>query len=195
MTIMNGYATLEEFIAWGSITDTSAGDDAVVEDAIEGASRYIDQSTGRTFYSRSETRYYDVPPGRELRVDDDLLSITTLTNGDDNAIAATEYNFIPKNTTPYYALKLKQSSSTFWQFDSDGNSEGVISIAGGFGYSDEAPHDIREACLMIALASYHRRTGQNLSTVATVTAAGVVITPQDVPGTAARTLSFYRRRL
>lgn len=195
MAITNGYATLAEFKLWADISSTNTDDDSVIEDIIEAASRYIDAETARTFYARTETRYYSIPGGRQLDVDDDLLTITTLTNGDATTIAATEYNFIPKNVTPYRAIRLKDSSTDYWTFDSDGNSEYVISILGTWGYAATAPHDIRQACMMIATSMYKRRFGESTSSVATVTAAGVVITPQDVPSHAARIIRRYTRWL
>ena len=77
MAIINGYATLAEFKALLGITSTNATDDSIIEDCIEAASRYIDGKTRRTFYARTETRYFSVPDGgeRQLDLDDDLLTI------------------------------------------------------------------------------------------------------------------------
>ena len=194
MTITSGYATLAEFKLWQDIASTNTDDDKVIEDLVETASRYIDRSTGRTFYARTETRYFDVPEGRELEVDDDLLTITTLTNGDGATIASTEYNFVPKNVTPYYAIKLKQASNYFWTYDSDGNDEDVISVAGTWGYAATRPDDINVACLLIAASYYKRRFGENLSSVTTITGAGVVISPIDVPMDARAIINVYRKR-
>ena len=193
MAIANGYATLAEFKAWRTVESTDATDDGVIEQCIEAASRYIDNETGRTFYARSETRYYDAVGGRRLKLDDDLLAITTLTNGDDVAIADTEYNLWPKNNAPYSEIRLKASSSTLWVMDSDGNSEAVISIAGTWGYLAAAPHDIRQVCLMIAHNMDARRTGENVSSTVKVTAFGVVVTPTDIPGIAAQVFRKYKR--
>jgi len=195
MTISNGYTSLSEFKAWQSVSSTDTTDDEVIEDIIEAASRYIDGETARTFYARTETRYFSVPKGRQLDLDDDLIAITTLTNGDANTIAATEYNLIPKNVTPYRAIKLKASSTYYWTHDSDGNSEYVISIAGTWGWAATAPHDIRQACLMIAMSMYKRRFGENVSSTYKVTAAGIVVTPQDVPSQAAAIIRKYNRWL
>lgn len=202
MTILNGYCTLAEYKAYqaarGQTMITDATDDTVIEDMIEAASRFIDRKTGRTFYSRSETRYFDVPENgrRELRLDDDLLTITTLTNGDGAVLTSTlDYNLVPKNTAPYYAIKLKQSSVHYWTQDGNGNIEDVISIIGTWGYSATAPDDIKESCLMIAASLYKRRYGENLSSISTITAAGIVITPQDVPGLAWAVINSYKRML
>jgi len=194
MTISNGYATLAEFKLYASISSTDTNDDAVIEDLIEAASRWIDSQTHRTFYGRTETHYFDVPDGRELYFDDDLISVTTLTNGDSTVIAATEYNLIPKNKTPYYGLRLKESSSYYWYPDSSSNYEDVITIAGSWGWSATRPDNINVACLELAKAAYNRRAGEAAEGVATITGAGVVITPQGVPPFVMLIIQGYRRR-
>lgn len=195
MAITNGYATLAEFKIWQEITSTNTNDDAAIEDIIEGVSRHIDGQTGRTFYARTQTRYYSVPEdlGRTLVLDDDLLTITTLTNGDGDTIANTEYHLWPKNDPPYRRIELIASSTEYWDSDSSGNVKYVISIAGTWGFVATAPHDIRQACLEIATNWYKRRMGENTTGVARITAAGVVITPQDIPASAGRTMRRYVR--
>ena len=193
MAISNGYCTLAEFTAYKGASSTDAGDDGVIEDLIEGASRHIDRQTGRTFYARTETRTYDVPEGRELRLDDDLISVTTLTNGDGDEISADDYILLPANTDVKRKIRLKQGSAERWELDSDSNSEQVISVLGSWGRFAEAPDDIKLACLEIAREAYNRRTGKGTEGVARVTAAGVVISPTDVPKSAMAIIKMYRR--
>ena len=195
MAITNGYITLANFKAMKNVTSTDTADDAVIERMIEQASRYMDAQTGRTFYAREDTRYFDVPGGRELRLDDDLLTITTLTNGDGTELADTEYNLVPKNTAPHYAIKLKQGSSYYWNSDGSGNTEDVISVAGTWGYVDGAPMDVQQAVEDIVNRMYNRRYGTNNDGQVKVTAAGVVVTPRDVSSQTQRTINYYKRRL
>ena len=57
MAITNGYATLAEVKSALRITD--AVDDAILEMAVESASRLIDGHAGRQFYSiGTATRYF-----------------------------------------------------------------------------------------------------------------------------------------
>jgi hypothetical protein len=272
MSVINGYCSLDDFLLWKTAVkqlEADTDDDAVIEGIIEAASRHIDNVTGRTFYPRVETRYYDTPSNTEndrvLWLDDDLLEMITVTNGDDTTLASTEYNLYPLNAYPKYAIRIKQSSDYYWEQDSDNNTEGVIDIAAIWGKhkdysargwstgstlnegdtlsaadltwtmtdasafrpgqvikienelaivssisgdnvtvlargangSTAATHadstavtiwnvqdDIVNACLQIVTTLYGRRFGENMSGVATITAAGVVITPQDVPGLA-----------
>lgn len=194
MTITNGYATLADFKAYKDISTTDSVDDGVIEKMIEAASRWLDVSIGRTFYARTETHYFDVPSGRELTLDDDLLTVTTLTNGDGTVLTTSHYNLVPKNKSPYYAVRLKETSTYLWQMDTNGNTESVISLAGTWGYSSTAPDDIEQACLELAGNMYARRTGQQTDGVASVTAAGVVLQPRDIPGWVRGVIGSYKRR-
>lgn len=145
MTAINGYITLSEFKrnlrAGGVDLSVDTVDDLVLEDIIEEASRYIDIETGRHFYPVVETRTYDTPEGtlddRVLWLDDDLLEVTTVTNGDDTTLAATEYKLYPANYYPKYALRIRQSSGYYWLRDDDDNSEQVIDVLGWWGFHDD----------------------------------------------------------
>jgi hypothetical protein len=194
MAITNGYCTLPEIKNFLRIVSTDATDDTVLEQLVEGASRLIDIETRRTFYARSETHYYNAPDTRQLWIDDDdLLAITTLTNGDGTTITNTDYNLIPANSTPKYAIAIKESATIYWQYSSAGNSEMVISVAGTWGFSSTTPTDIKVACMRIAERAYHNRFGENAAESTTITASGVVLTPADIPASAARLLASYRR--
>lgn len=195
MTITNGYITSAEFLAYAAPNGgTDTADDAVVEKIIEGASRVIDNETRRTFYPRASTNYYDTPDGRELFIDDDdLLSIGKLTNGNGVEITAGDYVLKPNNSTPKWCVKLKDASSVSFEFDTSGNSDAVISLSGSWGYCTSTPLDIKEACLEISTAYYKRRYGTNENSETVVTAAGIVITPKDIPASARSILNKYQR--
>lgn len=199
ITLSNSYATIKElkhYIAPGTAQDKF--DDEVMAHLLESASRWIDTETQRTFYARTATNYYDVPCGnnpRRLTLDDDLLTVTTLTNGDGAVLTTADYFLEPYNKAPYYSVVMKQSSSKFWALDTSGNSERVISIAGTWGWVASVPKDIKEACLQIARNAYKRRFGENVDTVSTITAAGVIVEPRDIPYQVKRTMEYYRRLL
>jgi hypothetical protein len=274
MTTLNAYASLADYKSWiavrGGSVSTDTSDDASIESILRGVSRYIDGQTRRQFYPTVETRYYDIPRGRMLELDADLLEVITLTNGDGTTIAGTEYLLESRNSTPYWGIKLKGSSSVVWQADASGNSERVIAVNGIWGYHDRyslawllgstaaeamddsetgydvtsgaafavgslirfdnelgylsavvtntltttrgenfstaASHltginvyiwqvmeDIKTTCLEIAQSVYGTRSGQSASGKITVTAAGVVIRPEEVPPLAQKVLDSYRR--
>lgn len=134
MTTINSYATLAEFKAWKEIDGVNIQRDSDLELILENASRYLDDMTGRTFYPRIETQSYSVPPGRSLKLDDDLLEVLSITNGDDTTLANTEYHTLPKNMSPKYMIDIKNTSIYSWQYDTDAGGEYVIDVNAVWGF-------------------------------------------------------------
>ena len=135
MAIINGYVTLAQFKAnHGAIASTDTTNDAVIERIIESASRWLDDNSGHTFYPRVEARVYDYGDPYLLTLDDDLLEVISITNGDDSTLASTEYNLLPTNYTPYRKIKIKASSVYYWTVDSYSNTEQVITVNGYWGF-------------------------------------------------------------
>lgn len=155
MAIVNGYCTAAELKARLDIATADTVDDGALDILINAASRMIDQHTGRRFYATTETRYFNVPEGRDLWLDQDLLSVTTLTNGDGTTLANTTYKLLPLNDTPKFAIHLLPGY--YWTEDAAGNDFGVISIAGSWGYAATAPESVHEACLLQAARFFKRR--------------------------------------
>ncbi len=187
------YTTLEKMQELMNIDSESDVDDGVISEMIAQASKVIENLTGRTFYARTETHYYDTPALQDLIIhDDDLLSVTSLTNGDGSTIASSSYVLLPQNTNPKYGIRLK-SGLALWN-ESTYGPQGAITVTGTWGYAATTPVDIEKACQEIIIAAYHRREGQNTSGVVTVTAAGVVITPDGVPVSAMIVLRRYMKR-
>lgn len=184
------YATTEEFKAMIDTTTTDLVDDAFIGKLIAGASHYIDTYTGRTFYPRNETRKFDTERTDTLYLDDDLLTVTSITNGASGALSAGTYVLLPTNLSPKHSIKLKSGA---WDVDASGDDEEAIAIAGTWGYSAACPDDIRQACLSISLNWYRKRYGGGTDGAATITGAGVVITPNDIPKDAASILALYQR--
>src|SRR5688572_27634122 len=136
MANINLYATLAEYLAYsvarGQTAATSSGDDAVITDLLEAASRYIDDNTGRQFFPTVETRVYDIPKSREIRLKADLLEVTTLSNGDGTTIASTDYVLESANNTPYWKLKLRATAGAYWSPDTTNGFEQAIELTGIF---------------------------------------------------------------
>jgi len=204
MTITNGYATLADFTARYRKTSANGPDDAVIEGLIESASRLIDAETSRWFYASTQTREFDVPDCRELRLDAPLLAVTTLTNGDGTVIAASEYVLSPRNVLPAYAIRLKATSTVTWMPGADGATEGAIGVAGSWGWVSRSATDpesmrvigeTKEATLEIASLWYAQRFGENVGGQVQVTQAGVVITQSGaIPQTAYNIIARLRNK-
>jgi hypothetical protein len=272
MTALNSYATLLEFknywLSRGDENSIDARDDLVIDSLLKAASRFIDSQTARHFMPYIETRYYDVPSSRKLRLDDELLEVISITNGDGAVIPSTEYTYRPRNRSPYTAIHLNDDSTYFWTASTAGaeiaitavwgyhdryqqawtlattaaealdtsetgydvtsgtpfavgnlirfdNELGYVSAIGtnsltitrGENYSTAVTHltainvyiwqpmdEARNAVCEIANTAYRRRFGQSTSNTETITAAGVVLSPRDVPFLAEAFIRLLRAR-
>ena len=204
MAIDRGYITTAEFRATYK-GPTGSFDTGLIEDLIEGASRYIDNQTYRFFYTSTGQTIYYTPELHDTLFVNDLYGITTLkTDEDGDGTFENTWN-TGANTgdfwlMPFNAGVLGNSGSFCYQW-LDINPEGAytfpkaprsVQIVGDFGWSG-VPADIKQACYEITNASYGRRSGQNMTAVAEVTAAGVVLTPEDIPQSARKIINAYRR--
>jgi hypothetical protein len=198
------YATLAEFKAYmtvrGSTPGIDAGDDTVIEDLINAVSRYADgpNGAGRRFWKSSadETRYYTPEISNFLMIDD-LAEAPTSVKCDYGAdrtysqtLASTDYDLEPDNAAarlePYTYLEIPAHISEYFPEIRKG-----VQIVGKFGWP-AVPTQIKEAVLATVLNVYQSRTGQSSAGNITLTAAGVVIRPQDVPPMAQKIFESYR---
>lgn len=201
MTITNGYATLaaaKSFLLPEASTD--AADDVIIESIIESVSRLTDAQTCRRFYkdATDATQYFTPQNAAYLEVPD-LISITSL-NTDDGGLrtyswswAATDYDLWPYNAAlegrPYRRIDIAPSAN----YTFPAGIAKSVKIVGKFGWP-AIPQDINQACLVGVKAFYNSRFGQNVSGTATVTGAGVVISPRDMPAEFWTLINPYRLR-
>lgn len=155
------YATLYQARQYLGLSATETGDDTKLETFAQQSSRSIERYCRRRFDVRYETRLLDYPiaarsafgvysaemfvaqmnaagdlgQGR-LKVDDDLLSVSELLNGEETEVVASDYVLEPANVYPKHSIRLKSGSGLYWLPDSDGNREQVISVTGLWGYHD-----------------------------------------------------------
>jgi len=278
MSTLNAYATLAEFKAYwqdrGGTTKTDTGDDAVIERLLRTASQLLDTKTGRHFWPSVETRYFSVPDGesidpRRLDLDEDLLEVISVANGDGTTLPSSAYDLLPRNLTPYNGIRLKDNVPYIWVSNTTGNIHFVIAVTGIWGfhnhyplawlvgstaaedmdtsetgydvasgagfaignlirfdnelgylsnvvtntltttrgenYSAAATHltginvsiwqvmeEAKNAVCEIANTAYNRRFGQSTSNTETVTPAGIVLSPKDIPSLAQEFIRSYR---
>jgi len=192
-------------MAYCSVTDvkqylgtSGTGDNELIETLINSAQSDIDEFTQRTFEaSTNTTRYFDAvrdTDGLWLFLDEDLVSINTITNNADAAspemISASEYITNPRNQTPYFAIKLLSSSDKYWDYTDD--SEMGIEISGKWAYSETAPNDIKQACIRLAAFMYRQKDAQVFDVTA-IPDAGVITIPVGIPADVAIMLRPYRK--
>jgi len=191
------WLALEDMRGYLDIDVTS--DNPLIQEAIESAQTHIESQTNRKFEAETDTRYYDCSAldrwdNRLLNLyQDDLLTITTLTNGDSSstAIAGTDYWLTPRNLgPPYHGVLLKTDISSYWEFDTDY----WVTIIGTWGYSTTVPDDIRRACAVLAAYFYRQKDAQMFETTAIVESGAIAI-PQGIPATVDRIINRYKRRI
>lgn len=190
------YPTLAEYRAWAGIGAAETGDDTTLTRLIAAATAIIEGpqplGTGRTFLCAADTtRLVDCPTdgGRLLPLWDvgELASITTVTNGDGETVAAAEYVTRPRRGGPFYALELKSGSSVAWTYAD--SPEGAISIVGRWAYSADVPADIYQAHLRLVDFMYRSKGGNGDTAVKTD--AGIIL-PSRLPKDVDDILAGYR---
>jgi len=178
---------------------TGAGDDALIAILVANAQQAIDTFCQRTFESSSDSkRYFTVgvdTDGRDLHLDEDLCSITTVKTNFDNASPdsltdGTDFITIPRNITPYHTLRLLNSSDYSWTYTDD--PELGIEVDGKWAYSTSAPADIVQACYRLA-GYYYRQKDAQVFDVTAIPEAGVMTIPQGIPKDVEKILMPYRK--
>ena len=197
MTITNGYCTLADFKLQKRVSSSNAYDDTSIEAIIESAARDVDVLTATCFYARSETRYFAVPEGRELCLDDYLITVSTLTNGDGTVLTTADYNLWPRNSSPKTKIILNATGGVSWLPSTSTNSDYPISLVATWGYAAAAPVNIKQLCLELAVLKYEQREGQQNTTNTTtiMLPSGVLSAPAGFPARMADVTSYYRRHL
>ncbi len=191
---MSQYATATDLKTYRGVSGT--GDDALLNALLVRASNAVDSYTGRRFSASSDTtRYFDaigdhIVGRRILYVDEDLYSVTTVTNGDGNTISSTYYTLVPKNTTPHYAIRLKDTYTSVWTYTT--SWEDAISITGKWAYSENPTDDIIQATLRWASYMYSQKDAQVFDTTA-IPEAGVIQIPAGIPQDVRMLLRPYKR--
>lgn len=194
------YASLADLRTYLGIVTAETGDDTLLTALIARAQSIIDRYTGRIFEAATQTRYFlrhsvDTSDPSILYVNADLLTVTTLKNGDTAATTISASDFwlwpfsAPSDSAPYWGIKLKENGSTTgWEFDSDGRVE----VAGTWGYSATAPDAIKHATLRLAGYLYRQRDSQVFETTADPVT-GQLTVPPGMPKDVRLILDQYKR--
>lgn len=201
MSITNGYLTATEAQSYtGRQTADATG---ILDDVVTACSRMIDRYCGRHFYTVTATRIFDAHKPHEVHLGpyNDLISITTLKsddNGDgvyETTWTASQYQLCPVGAAtrapvaePYTEIELL-SGYTFPTVVPSGR-EGLIEIAGSWGWPTAVPVEVKQACriLVAEVAKLQDApfgvSGNDLT--------GVQYAPRQMPAAAKRLLDPYR---
>ncbi len=166
---------------------------------LQRAQSAIDTYTRRTFEATTGTLYYHQYAariaGQVLYLDQDVLGVQTLVNGNGQTITAISSNSYPPNGyylepanlgPPYTSIRLGFNYP--WVFNVDQR----IVVAGTIGYSSTAPYDIQQACIRWAAYLYKQRDAQVFEVTAEPSL-GVINIPVGIPKDVEILLRPYRR--
>lgn len=156
------YVTAAELRTWTG-TDSTADNTfdtnviiATVQALIEGPGPH---GLNRKFEANASNRVFDVLSvddggpidGSTLILDEDLASISSITNGDGTVVSSDDYVTVPRNAVadgePIREIKLKTSAGISWTYTTDW--EGAITVNGPWAYSATPPDNIKTATLML----------------------------------------------
>lgn len=166
MAITNGYATLSDVKAALRITDSV--DDALIEVAIESASREIDGYCERVFYDVGTATKTFLPEDTFLVEIDDLQSIEHLktdTSGDgtfDTTWSASDYQLEPLNqftsglAQPFTRIRaIGQYLFPIFDVKNANYYQASIEVKGVWGFAT-VPTAVKQACILSSMRQFKR---------------------------------------
>lgn len=99
----------------------------------------IPSGTSRGAWMVSELANFNNAAAGLLKVDDDLLEVLEVVNGDESEIDSGDYVLEPKNRYPKYGLRLTNQSGKAWMISGGGDWRQVIPVDGLWGYHEHYP--------------------------------------------------------
>lgn len=160
MTINNGYCTLDQVKASLRITDNV--DDALLELAIESASREIDQACERFFYQLdSQTRFFVALDSYVVETDDirTITRIRTSEGGDgvyDTVWETKDFQSEPLNGyvsgIEHPITRIRAIEDYLWPID---GGEALVEVQGDYGWPS-IPVAIVQATVILSARLYKR---------------------------------------
>lgn len=165
----------------------------LMQDSLDEAESAINDYTRRNFAGTAGTVYYNryrtrLVQSQALYLQEDLFSLSSLTNGDTTNIPVGSVWLEPRNAgPPYRLLRLHSPYVYVWNTDSD------VIVAGTFGFSTVAPAAIARACVELA-AYYYRIKDIGPTDTTGLNAAGEVLYPKDMPDYIKGKLNPYKSK-
>jgi len=168
-----------------------AADDTEITQMLVHAIKAVEKHTHRVFVGATATKTFFVRfpfvtrNGLQLNLYEDLVSVTTVTNGNADVVASGDYDLYP--AIPYYQINIRRGKSVHWQSDGD---DTPISIAGKWGYAVACPDDIFLEIMRIAALSFRAKAeGEGVA----ITRTGLIIDKGQWPPSTLAVLEEYIR--
>lgn len=141
------YATLHQLRRYLGLRDGQTADDALLSELLGAASRLIERFTGRRFYPVRGVRRYDCRQAFALLLNEDLLALHALTNGDGRAIDLADVHLQPPGGPPYGGLFLDKTRVAF-VYDDDPLE--ALAVDGTWGYHPDWANAWRDSGAALA---------------------------------------------
>lgn len=109
-------------------------DDDLLTFYLTAASAMLTRFTHRAFVPYRAANQYTVEARDSiyrLRLDGDLLTALTVTNGDAANTAITTFTLLPRNVYPKYQIELSSATTDEWAFD---DRDSVVTVTGFWGF-------------------------------------------------------------
>lgn len=151
MNIPSRLTTLTSIRTRLQLAGSLTANDNFLDSLIDEASAWIfEHSRERAFVPYQETRQFRqetlgspavnrfggyISP--RLMVDEDLLAVQSITNGDSTATPVTNFTLLPLNTYPKCEIELTSASGSAWAFQS---YDSAVSITGFWGFHPDYSH-------------------------------------------------------
>lgn len=180
---------------------TSSDDDAILATFCEAAQAEVESYTQRVFEAPADTTRWFTPldrahggdllrDGYTLAFDTDLVSITSIVNGDGTTLPSGAYIALPLNQPQKEMVKIKNNVQYFWTYGDE--PVGSVAITGRWAWSLTPPGPVVMATYMLARYLYDRRNDSS-SSRDVLSSDGVVIAAAKVPGDIFKLLAPYKR--
>lgn len=189
------YITLAQVRAYLKLGAAETADDAFLTDLAARAQSLIDAHCQRTFEASADVTHYldaraDVD-GPTLWLRAEFCQLTSVTNGDGSVVTPSQYVTEPRNTMPYYALRLKAATGLVWTYDT--SPENALAVVGRRAFALTAPDVVAQACLRLTAWLYRQKDTSADVDRPLLTDAGVTILPMALPKDVQQMLLPYRR--
>lgn len=159
------YATFKEVKALAGIPSDDIDQDALINALLLTATDYLERRTGRWFVGATLAVVHDWQETRRLKLNYDLLSVTSVVNGDGTTMSNANFLYYPLGGPPYGSILLVRTAAESFTY-MDG-PEQAITVTGLWGYSETPPPLIITACQTLVVQALNELRDAGLREVET----------------------------
>jgi len=189
--------TVAEVKAYAKISSSS--DDELLGTLIPASEVFVRTHTRRKLTPQTQTRYYRQTQariqGQLLLLDEDLLQLTGLVNGNGATLQTSDVFLEPLNEGPPYSMLRMKYSTSVWSF----NVDGTVAVTGKWGYTDdpaftEVHSELKQGIIRLTAWLYRQKDTSAAEDRPIVSPDGVTIMPSAIPADVMQWIDPHRRQ-